>query len=65
MARFSWIRYLNPLSWFRRSDAEVVSNIASRAVRDGSTTMTEDECGSVKRWVEDYAAKVRGRGRDG
>lgn len=53
------LRYLNPLNWFRKSDGEIVAEISRRAMLDGSTLISEDECGAVERWCRDYEKKAK------
>ena len=42
------------MNWGFRKDAEVVSNIVDRAMREGSAPVSEDEGEAVIRWAIEY-----------
>jgi len=42
------------MNWGFRKDAEVVSKIADRAMKEGSTPLSEGECDATIRWAEEY-----------
>lgn len=53
-----FLRWLNPIFWYRHWRYRGINNVINRAIRDGSTTLSEDECDSVRNFAKDYMEMV-------